>query len=62
MLIAFSGLLFYKSIKTLNFFCLNNSTNPPLKSASILLEIQIIVTFYHKNQLKMNNRIIKHII
>lgn len=25
--------------------------NPSLKSASMLLEIQIIVTFYHKNQL-----------
>lgn len=36
--------------------------NPALKSASMLLEIQIIVTFYHKNQLNMHKRIIKHII
>lgn len=36
--------------------------NPSLKSASMLLEIQIIVTFYHKNQLNMHKIIIKHII
>lgn len=36
--------------------------NPSLKSASMLLEIQIIVTFYHKNQLNIHKRIIKYII
>lgn len=36
--------------------------NPSLKSASMLLEVQIIVTFYHKNQLNMHKIIIKHII
>lgn len=36
--------------------------NRSLESASMLLEIQIIVSFYHKKQLNMHKRIIKHVI
>lgn len=36
--------------------------NPSLKSAPMLLEIQILVTFYYKKQLNMHKRIIKYTI
>lgn len=36
--------------------------NPSPKCASMLLEIQIMFNFYHKNQLSMHKRIIKHLI